>query len=155
MLGSPRMTSRRSSKMEPTLTKLAIMTASARVDLQVTTRRRHEFQCLLDLAQKITARPIIAATTVKLVFLRMWRRVSSARRTALAPVWSNQDIPKVLRHSCAGDDLDCSSTCIASGRRHQACIRVRVLPASQAFAQQRSQMRPPRCCSCTDHFQHL
>ena len=61
----------RSSKMETTLTKLAIMTASARVDLQVTTRRRHEFQCLLDLARKITARPIIAATTVKLVFLRM------------------------------------------------------------------------------------
>jgi len=58
--------------METTLTKLAIMTASARVDLQVTTRRRHEFQCLLDFARKITARPIIAATTVKLVFLRMW-----------------------------------------------------------------------------------
>jgi hypothetical protein len=32
--------------METTLTKLAIMTASARVDLQVTTRRRHEFQWL-------------------------------------------------------------------------------------------------------------
>ena len=71
LLGSPRVTSRRSSKMETTLTKLAVMTASARVDLQVTTRRRHEFQCLLDLARKITARPIIAATTVKLVFLRM------------------------------------------------------------------------------------
>jgi hypothetical protein len=41
--------------METTLTKLAIMTASARVDLQVTTRRRHEFQWL-DLAQKIKAR---------------------------------------------------------------------------------------------------
>jgi hypothetical protein len=53
------------------IAKLAIMTASARVDLQVTTRRRHEFQCLLDLARKITARPIIAATTVKLVFLRL------------------------------------------------------------------------------------
>jgi hypothetical protein len=39
----PRMTSRRSSKMETTLTKLAIMTVQARVDLRVTPRRRTNF----------------------------------------------------------------------------------------------------------------
>ena len=48
----------------------------------------------------------------------------------------------------------CSSICIASGRHHRARIRGHALPAYQAFAQQRSRIRPPGGC-CTDHFHNL